>query len=324
MSLPKAEHTLWVGSAGTGTAYGLCQSARRHFGSSVRIVAADTNPAHLVAASAMADTFERVPPVSSPTFAAYLADALLRHHVDTYQPLLDEEIVLGAEMRDDGRIGPSIAVLAPSAAAAAACLDKLETARRLHSAGLPSPRTMRLAEARWEPGLVVKPRRGRGSVGVRALSSETELAPLRDNENWIAQEACVAPEVTVDAFRSRTIDLFRAVCRERIEVKAGVCTKARVFEDAELETLGRRLCLTFDLWGAVCFQVMRDRHGNWVVTDVNPRPGAGTAMSAAAGVDPLFASLLDVWGRDPTIAVPRLARERFVVRSYAEHVFDPP
>ena len=325
MSSPRPEHTLWVGTAGTGTAYGLCRSAREYFGTRVRIVAADINPSHLVAASAIADAFEQVPPASDLAFSAVLAAGLERHAVDTYAPILDSEIVIGAAMLADGRIPSSVMVLAPSADVAAACLDKLETGRRLAAAGLPSPQTQPVNSARWEPdGLLVKPRSGVGSVGVRTVKSEAEFNSLREDANLIAQEICFGPEVTIDTFRARNHDVFRAVCRERIEVKAGVCTKARVFEDDELESIAHRLCMALDLWGVICFQVMRRLDGSWAITDVNPRPGAGTRMSAAAGVDPLLASLLDVWGHDPAVAVPRLARERFVVRAYAEHVFDSP
>lgn len=325
MSSQRPEHTLWVGAAGTGTAYGLCRSARDHFGARVRIIAADINPSHLVAASAIADSFEQVPPASDLAFPGILAAGLKQHAADTYAPILDSEIVMGAEMSADGRIPSSVMVLAPSADVAAACLDKLEIGRRLAAAGLPSPRTEAVKSARWEPdGLLVKPRSGVGSVGVRTVKSEAEFDAVRADANLIAQEICFGPEVTIDTFRARNQEVFRAVCRERIEVKAGVCTKARVFEDAELESIAHRLCLALGLWGVICFQVMRRKDGSWAITDVNPRPGAGTRMSAAAGVDPMLASLLDVWGLDPAVAVPRLAHERFVVRAYSEHVFDGP
>ncbi len=325
MSLRRAEHTLWVGAAGTGTAYGLCRSVRNHFGARVQIIAADINPSYLVPASAVADAFEQVPAVSHNRFPATLRERLARHGVDTYQPILDEEIVLAAQMEADGQIPPGIIVLAPTAQVAFVCLDKLETAKRLVEAGLPSPRTTLIEHARWVPeGVFAKPRLGRGSVGVRLVRSEAELDGLRGEIGLIAQEVCVRPEVTVDAFRARNHKLFRAVGRERIEVKAGVCTKARVFEDEELESLAYRLCLAFDLWGTICFQVMQRGDGSWAITDVNPRPGAGTRMSAAAGVDLLLASLLDVWGDDPAVAIPRMRRERFVVRAFVEHVFDGP
>ena len=58
-----------------------------------------------------------------------------------------------------------------------------------------------------------------------------------------------------------------------------------------------------------------------MVTDVNPRPGAGTAMSAAVGFDPGSAMIKDLMGLDfeDHLRVPK--REKFVVRTYQEHVF---
>ena len=175
----------------------------------MRIVAADINPGYLVAASDIADAFEQVPPASDLAFPGILAAGMKRHDVDTYAPILDSEIVLGAEMSADGRIPPSVIVLAPSADVAAACLDKLETGRRLAAAGLPSPQTQPVNTARWEPsGMLVKPRSGVGSVGVRIVRSEAEFNALRADANLIAQEICFGPEVTIDTFRARNHDVF--------------------------------------------------------------------------------------------------------------------
>ena len=83
--------------------------------------------------------------------------------------------------------------------------------------------------------------------------------------------------------RGRAGGPVQAVCRERLEVKAGVCTKARVFTDPQIGDLAERLGAGLGLEGAFCFQVMRDAARGWVVTDVNARHGAGSRMSAAVG-----------------------------------------
>jgi carbamoylphosphate synthase large subunit len=63
---------------------------------------------------------------------------------------------------------------------------------------------------------------------------------------------------------------------------------------------------------------MHDGEGRPLVIDVNPRPGAGTAMSGACGVDFLAAHVAMALGRDPAPFLPQLAGERFVVRTYVE------
>jgi predicted ATP-grasp superfamily ATP-dependent carboligase len=128
------------------------------------------------------------------------------------------------------------------------------------------------------------------------------------------------PEITLDTFRGRD-GRSRTVCRERLEVKAGVCTKARLFEDEVLADLGRRVAEGLDIRGSFCMQMMQNPQSNgWEITDVNCRPGAGTRLSAAAGVDVLSAWFADRWGEDPARFLRPLSRECFVVRSYQEWV----
>jgi carbamoylphosphate synthase large subunit len=276
-----------------------------------------------VAAAALADEFEQVPAVADEAFPDHVAEALARHGADTYAPILDAEIVAAARLRDEGRLPPGLVTLAPSAEVAALCLDKLEMARWLEREGLPTPPTDAAPTARWDPaGVVVKPRTGFGSAGVAVVDEEDDLARAveRAGGDAIVQRRCEGPEVTVDAFRGRD-DRIRAVCRERVEVKAGVSTKARVFDDPEIEELARALAEGLDLRGASCFQLMRaPGRGRWEVTDVNPRPGAGTRLSAALGVDVLAATLADAWGLDPSPFLPPLAGDGWVVRAYQELV----
>lgn len=324
--LSLARHTVWLGAAGTGTSFGILRSLREQFGASVTVVAADIFPAHLIAASQAADIFEQVPLGTDPAFVPELLSQLARHRVDTYVPILDDEILLAAKLAQQGLLD-GIQLIAPSVRAAQICFDKEQTARWLVEHGLPTPQTELLRSMPWHSeGVIVKPRCGRGSIGVHTVEHEAELDAMRlhAGDDMLAQTRCRTPEVTIDAFQSRNGYGFRAVCRERLEVKAGVCTKARVFEDAELTVMSRRVAEGLGLFGTFCMQVMRgwDDHG-WVITDINPRPGAGTRLTVAAGVDLLAAGFADAWGADPRCFIPTLTAEHFVVRQYAEYVLYP-
>lgn len=316
-----ARHTIWLATAGTGTAFGILKSARERWGDQVTIVAADLLPRHLVAASAVADAFEQVPRIDSPNFTPRLLEGLRRHGADTYVPILDKELLLAAELRESGELPAEVALLAPSVESARLCLDKLVMAQWLSDRGLPTPRTTSAADAEWRPGgLFLKPRTGIGSVGARLVEEESELEKARGTD-LIAQERCRAPEITLDVFHSAAHSFTRVACRERVEVKAGISTKARIFEDATLAGLAERLREGLGLVGSFCFQVMRGPAGDdWVITDVNARPGAGTRLSVAVGADFLGAALAEAWGLDPRPMLAPLEGERFVARQYTEYV----
>lgn len=314
--------TVLIGAAGTTTAFGLVRTLRSYWPDSVRIVAADVNPRRLVAAAALADDFLQCPPVADRGYVDWLEGALAGSGASVYVPLIDADIVVAAELRESGRSGGA-RIAAPPVESARICCDKLATYEWLRARGLPGCET-------WEPalapargaGLVAKSRRGQGSAGFQALDGLAELDALRGSPDLVVQAACVPPEVTIDAYLSARGDLFRAVCRERLEVKAGVSTKARVFESEELAAIAEPIVRGLALAGGSCIQVMRGDGGEWRVTDVNARPGAGTRLSSAAGVDVLGALCADLLGREFAFdrALGRLDREVFAVRQFDEYV----
>jgi len=312
---------IWVGTAGTGAAYGIVLSIRAEFGDQYRLVASDINPAHLVATSALVDEYIQVPPVRDAAFSQLMLSRLGETKAALYVPILDEEIVWAAAQRDAGQLPHGLDVIAPPVWSAEICFDKLAAARWLESNGLPSPATSAIATTPW-PGAAcfVKPRFGRGSIGARLIRSDGEyLLACASGEDLVVQELCNGPEITVDVFASPT--RVRAVARERLEVKSGVCTKARIFDDPELEALAMRLAHGLELRGVFCFQVMRSvAEGEWRVTDINPRSGAGTRLTVAVGVEILAAAIADRFGVDFSEMLPALDDEHFVVRQYTEHV----
>ncbi|HLH13172.1 MAG TPA: ATP-grasp domain-containing protein [Solirubrobacteraceae bacterium] len=322
--LPEPPPRVLLGTAGTGTTWGIAVSLRERWGERVHVVGTDMLPAHLVASSALMDRFARMPAVADEQrFTARLLQLIEREGIDTYVPTFDREIVLAAALREQGRM-EGVRVLAPPLWSAQTCLDKRAMSAWLEREGIAAPRTLAFRPQEWcERGIVVKPRTGVGSVGVERLREREAWEAWCGREGlreWIAQELVQGVEVTLDCFRSGDGTVGRVVCRERVEVKSGVCTKARVFEDGELAQLGLSIGEGLALSGAYCLQAMRCERRGWLVTDVNPRPGAGTRLSAALGVQLHAAMFADAWGLSSAGLLPRLARERWVARQYREIV----
>ena len=310
-----------IGAAGTTTAFGIVATLKERWPWQVEVVAVDINERRLVAAAALADSFVQCPLIADPGYGEWLPAFLADAGIDLYVPLIDADIVVAAELAAAGGTGQA-RVVAPPPAEARVCLDKLATCGWLAAREIVTPAT-------WLPGerpadapdgaLVVKARFGHGSSGFRRIADEAEATSAADADELVVQSACESPEVTVDAYRGGAGE-FRAVCRERLEVKAGVCTKARVFEDAEMAALTERIAIGLNLRGPLCIQVMREA-GRWSVTDVNARSGGGTRLSSAAGVDILagaYADLLDL--PLPADALAPLAEDVFAVRQPSEYV----
>jgi len=248
-----------LGTAGTGTTWGILSSLRESFPGTY-VVAMDMSPARLIAASAVADRFEQTPAVADDSFPPLLLEVIDDAAVDTYVPTFDPEIILGATLREQGRLA-GVTCTAPPSWSAALCWDKLELALWMEDRGIPSPTTRPALElASADGGWIAKPRRGVGSVGVHRVTDEAELSTLRRRDDLgevIVQALLPGPELTVDAFLAGD-RRGSAICRERIEVKSGVCTKARIFHDELVESTVLDLGRALELRGAFCVQVMWD------------------------------------------------------------------
>jgi hypothetical protein len=308
-----------LGAGGTGTAFAIAMRLKAHWAESVRLVVTDTNPAELVTTSLFADAFIQAPPASDAAFAPFLRDLLIRANVATYIPILNDEIRLAATLAQD----PAFAhVDIWSSPTHALCTDKDSADAWLTQLGVRTPARID-PETAHDPGpWFAKPRNGFGSRGTgpltraayRALSPETQA-------DLLLQEICAPPEVTVDSFYDAATDQAFAYCRERLETKAGVCTKARLFADPELQTFARLIGQGLNQRGTICFQVMKSAAG-WAVTDLNLRSGAGTALTCAAGFDVLAAAYACRIGEDYSRFLRPLAEgETFILtRQYAEYV----
>jgi carbamoylphosphate synthase large subunit len=316
--------TVVLGGAGSSAAFAAAASLRRRWADQVRIITMDTHPAHLVAASELADVHVEAPLAAAPEFPAFLENALRDSGASAYLPIIPREVCVGAMLAAQWRGDRSIFALLPSLAAARACADKWLLHEELCRLGIPTPRTW-LGTAKVPQAMgavIVKPRAGYGSRGVRETSANDLVQAAGVTDEDVIQERCSGPEVSVDVLRAPDGSGSRALCRERLEVRAGVCTKCRVFEDPELGSLAVAACEGLGLGVLSCIQCMR-AGGRWVVTDVNPRPGAGTAMSGVTGNDFFGAAFAAVWGQPWRPIMRSLGESAFVTRQFKEILMRP-
>jgi carbamoylphosphate synthase large subunit len=315
------EHTVLLGSGGTGTAFAAICALRRVWGASVRIVAIDVNPAHLCTSSILADIYQQVPSFSDSDFPETLRKILLKYNVDSYLPLFPTEIKLAAELVEREPECLAYSRLVPSLTTASLCNDKARLSNFLQAAGIPVPATGVISAPVENDHYFVKPRSSNGSIGAMHVSRE-ELAVMSETEkgNLVIQEVCVGPETTVDVFASSSSSVVQAVCRERLETKSGVSVKCRVFIDPDATHLAAQIAGSLKLCGSFCFQTMVNGSGDVVVTDVNPRPGAATAMSVATGNDFFAATFANAWDLDCGGFFRYFENDIYVTRQYSEFV----
>lgn len=91
--------------------------------------------------------------------------------------------------------------------------------------------------------------------------------------------------------------------------------------DPLLDRLATFLVERFSLSEPFCFQTRLSAGVHYLI-DVNPRLGAGSAMSAMAGTDFFAAHLAALVGEDPQRHLQPRFRECIVTRQYTEYLMD--
>jgi carbamoylphosphate synthase large subunit len=313
---------LLISAGGTATAWHLASLVTEKFAAYFNLYVCDINPPNLIPAARLARYFIQVPPISDPNYWPHMLGLFVKHQIDIYVPLIDADVYMfGTDIPELRKLGIRIAGIPSSASAI--IRNKRFLSKFLDNCGFRVPKILAIEDVKNHPGsrFFLKPEQGFGSKDARIVEAEETRYWLEKESGLLIQELCREPEVTVEVFNQDTV---LSLCRERLETKAGVCTKARIFMDDALHLLAVRLCAVLDLPIAFCFQVMLGTDGQWVITDVNPRLGAGTALSSAYGWS-LASAALVCWGDlsfSPMEFLKTLPGEKHVVRVYQELLMD--
>jgi predicted ATP-grasp superfamily ATP-dependent carboligase len=302
-----------ITAAGTGTGYAYALAQSRWF-PQVALFTADTNPAELVSASLFSRQHLVLPGSDSADYFERLESALQAHAIDAYVPLIDSEVAAAAARR--GQLSARVACNGVDFCSAALAKSRYDD--WLDVDGVLTPRLLE-AHALPASGRVVAKRDGGfGGRATRVLDDAGQAAPFL-LEGWSFYEHIDGSEFTVDCFPWDGHVLTSV--RQRLEVKSGVCSKARIVRDPVLDKLATFFVARFSLSEPFCFQT-RLAGGVHYLIDINPRLGAGTAMSALNGTDFFAAHLAVLSGEDPQRFLRPRFRECVVTRQYTEYLMD--
>jgi carbamoyl-phosphate synthase large subunit len=224
-------------------------------------------------------------PGLSPTFVDGIRRLCADDKLDVVISTVDVELPPLAARRDD-LAGAVLA--APSLATLEIALDKWELARRC--APLLRVPVTRLLDAdgaslKWTFPVIVKPRRGAGSRGVRLVPDRATLESLPPDDSLIIQEYLPGEEYSVDVLADDDGTVVAAVPRTRTRVDSGVSIAGRTVHDDGLESTAAAVARAIGLRGVANVQLRRDSDGVPALLEVNPRFPGALPLTIAAGVD---------------------------------------
>lgn len=284
----KGSLTLLLSSAGRRVELlRLFRSDAEHLGLDLRVVATDMDAPWSPACSE-ADAYHSVAAADTPAFIDQTLSICGQHSVDLVVPTIDLELEPFARHRADFHAcGTELAISSLDTVRLAR--DKLLTAKLLSDAGIPVPRSATPAEVLASPGdwpgpLMVKPRGGWSSLGLRRLSSVSELSLEDTADDCLVQELLEGEEFTINLYFDRSGTLACVIPHLRYEVRAGEVSKGVTRHHEEIEavcwSLGKVLTGSR---GPVCVQAIVTPDGKIGVFEINARIGGGFPLAHAAG-----------------------------------------
>ena len=234
-----------------------------------------------------ADRRRIVEPGLSSGFVDALLATCVADDIDVLFSTVDVELPALAERRAEFEAAGT-ALAAPSLETLTVCLDKFLLAERCADA-LRVPTTRLLDEQGvafdWSFPVIVKPRRGAGSRGVRVVPDRAALESIPLDDALIIQAFLPGDEYSVDVFADATGNVVAAVPRTRERVDSGVSIAGQTVKDAELESTAAAVARAIGLSGVANVQLRRDVDGHPALLEVNPRFPGAMPLTIAAGVD---------------------------------------
>ncbi|GEL94101.1 ATP-grasp domain-containing protein [Cellulomonas composti] len=228
-----------------------------------------------------------VPAGRADDFVGQVRDLCRRERVDVLFPTVDVELPRLAAVRDD-LAADGVALASPALATLETCLDKLALARAC-ARTVRVPRTELVgtpqAVSGWDFPVIVKPRRGAGSRGVRTVGSQAELDAVHAEEDLLVQELLPGDEFSVDVLADLDGHVVAAVPRARLRVDSGVAVAGTTVRDDELVATASAVAAAVGLTTVANVQLKRDADGRPALLEVNPRFPGAMPLTIAAGVD---------------------------------------
>jgi carbamoyl-phosphate synthase large subunit len=190
------------------------------------------------------------------------------------------------------------------------CQDKRETHHFLRQHGFATPAVWTVPQVlaadrrkRFAWPCFLKPWDGHAGKGTAVVRDRQELLCLSKRvPHAICQELIEAVEFTCDVYIDFEMRVRCVVPRQRLEVRSGEVSKARIVKHPRIMEEAVRLVELLEAGpGVVTLQMFETLAGEIKVIEINPRFGGGVPLSIRAGADFPKWILQELAGKRPCI-----------------------
>jgi carbamoyl-phosphate synthase large subunit len=311
------------GSVSQGILKSLAASSLEH-----RVISACIAPTSL--GLYRADAAYLSPRADAPAFVPWLLEKCERESVDAVLCGVESVLSVLAEQETPLRDLGSVPIVSPPGVLAVGH-DKLRTAEWLEEKGHPGPRTALAADPAAVAELVshcgfpviVKPRIGKGSAGVRPIADEAELALVPDADGLLVQEMVGDPgsEFTAGCFCDREGELRGTIAMRRT-LQHGTTHIAEVGDFPEVRRVAAAIANDLRPLGPLNVQLRLRDGGEPVPFELNVRFSGTTPMRTRFGFAEVETALRHFVLGEPVPDLPDV-RSGVAVRYWNEMYVDP-
>jgi carbamoyl-phosphate synthase large subunit len=174
----------------------------------------------------------------------------------------------------------------------------------------------------WAYPLIIKPRVGSGSRGVRRIDAFSELVGIQPSRDLIVQEFLPGTEYSVDVLADANGTIRAVVPRERMLVDSGVAVVSRTVRDKGLMSAAAVVAMAVGITHIANVQLRRRPDGTPALLEVNPRTPGTMPLTVASGVNMPALALAATLG-NPALYPMTPVRELAVVRYLEERFIHP-
>lgn len=305
-------------TCGTNACYHIAKILKTKFPKDFKIVGTDINKLWMIPTAPYLDDFFQCPCSTNKKYYPFILDLCKKESIDFILPSFDTDQQLFYSGNPE-LTALGVSSLGIDESIRTIYMNKEETYSYLNKIGLPTPKCYTLSNVKENDIYFVKPIHGVGSVGAKKMMGKEIKNDI--NEDFLIQEICFEPEVTLECFQYNGD--FSSVARIRLCNKSGVCTKTHIYSDSDLEVIAKKFISCTNLPYIFNLQFMKNIDGEYVITDVNLRSAGGMSLSYAAGWDEVSAIAKIMLGRPQKEIFQSLKNpieEQYVIRAYTDIV----
>ncbi len=232
------------------------------------------------------DAFFIAPHTGSDHYSVWLKKIVSDYDIDLLIPGIEIDLYKWNEMRD--KLDEwGVKVILNSSQLIDLCQDKWEFYRKIKliDEDICIPTILQcdynVATATLGSNMIIKPRRGYGSIGIHYISNEKEYNFYR-KDGCVIQKRIFGEEYTVGAFYDNSSNLSTYISLERKLGRGGFTEFAETKDHPQIKPIISKLGKELGAIGITNYQFINDE-GKLKLLEINPRISSSTSMRAILG-----------------------------------------